>query len=216
MRKTFLLAAAIVIASLSLPAQKTRLGFTAGTAISNYHAKVDGSSDDGKAIVGITAGLLADVSLSGNFSFQPALNLTQKGTKDQQDVGGITEKVQLHGYHAELLLNCLYNAPSNAGNFFIGAGPSVSIGLFGKWKDSFGGDVQTENVKFGNSDEDDLKSLDLGANVLAGFCFPNGLLIAANFNQGLNNLFSGSSGGATLKSHYFGIRLGFLLNKKKK
>ncbi len=215
MKKLLLTANVVLLACTFLPAQKAKLGLTAGATISNYHLIVDGGSISGTAVAVITAGLLTDVPLRADFSFQPALNLTGKGTKNEQtDIGG-TETLTLHSYHAELLLNFLYNHTTNAGKFFIGAGPSVSMGVFGKWKDVIAGDTQKENVKFGNTDNDDLRPLDIGANVTTGFCFPNGLFIAANFNHGLNNLAPGGSANGKLKSHYFGLRLGFFLKNGK-
>lgn len=197
-------------------AQNTRIGFTAGASFANYNAKSGGESDNGNSKPGLTAGVLADIPLSKNFSFQPALNFVQKGTKDEQTFGGITEKVSLVTNQIEVPLNFLFNATGNTGNFFIGAGPSLAFGLSGKWK--FEDDVNslTEDVNFGNSDEDDIKGLDIGANFLAGYCFPNGLMFSANYNAGLNNLVPGNSGSGTLKSHYFGIKVGWLLKGKEK
>ena len=197
-------------------AQNTRIGFTAGASFANYNAKMDGESDNGNSKPGLTAGVLADIPISKNFSFQPALNFVQKGTKDEQTFGGITEKVSLVTNQIEVPLNFLFNATGNTGNFFIGAGPSLAFGLSGKWKFEDGTNSLTEDVSFGNSESDDLKGLDIGANFLAGYCFPNGLMFSANYNAGLNNLAPGNSGSGSLKSHYFGIKAGWLLKGKGK
>jgi Outer membrane protein beta-barrel domain len=215
MKKILLTGSSVLIACFSLLAQKTKFGFTAGASFSNYHAKADGQSQSGNGNAGFTAGLLADVPLSEKLSFQPAFNFIQKGSKDEQTFGGVTEKTKLSTNHAELLLNILYNIQTNGGNFFIGAGPSASIAVSGKWKYSDATDSYKENVRFGNTTDDDLKPIDLGANLTTGFCFPNGLFIAVNYNQGLSNLYPGDSRGSKLTSHYFGIRLGFLLNNMK-
>ncbi len=197
--------------------QNTRFGFTAGVSFANYNSKVDGESDNGNSKVGLTAGVLVDIPLSKNLSFQPAVNFVQKGTKDEQTFGGVTEKVSLGTNHIEVPFNFLFNASGNTGNFFIGAGPSLAFGISGKLKYDDGTDSFTEDVKFGSSDDDFMKGFDLGANFLAGYCFPNGLLFSANYNAGLSNLFPGGSGGnGTLKSHYFGIKIGWMLNGKNK
>lgn len=196
-------------------AQKTRVGFTGGVVFANYHAKVDGESENGDSKSGITAGLLVDVPLRKNFSFQPALNFTQKGTAEKEIYLGITEKTSLRINCIEVPLNFLYNAPGNTGNFFIGAGPSISFHVSGKWKYNDGSESYSTDVKFGNSDEDAFKSMDLGANFVTGYCFPNGLLLAVNYNQGLSNIFTDENDNSTLKSSYFAIKLGFLLNSMK-
>ncbi len=216
MKKIFLLATIVAFCSQA-QSQNARFGFTAGLSIANMHSKVDGESDNGKSKTGILAGVLVDVPISSQFSFQPGLQLVQKGTKDQQTSGGVTEKVKLNINYVELPLNFLYNAKSNTGNFFIGGGPSIGFGISGKWKYDAPGTSLKQDVKFGSSDDADFKRMEIGANFTTGLCFPNGLFIAANYNMGLSNLFPGGTSDGTLKSHYFGIRLGCLLkgNNKK-
>ncbi|MFZ9388896.1 MAG: porin family protein [Chitinophagaceae bacterium] len=204
-----------MIISLIINAQQTRFGISAGAAISNYHAKLEGETDNGNSIAGITAGVLADIPFGKHFSFQPALNWVQKGTKEEVTIMGITGKTKLTGNHLEIPLNFLYNVSGNTGTFFIGAGPSLAFGLSGKWKYDDGTNSLTEDVQFGDDpDNDDMKGVDFGANLLTGYRFPNGLFISANYNLGLSNLVPGGSEEGTLKSSYFGIRLGWLLNGK--
>ncbi len=197
-------------------AQNTRIGFTGGASFANYHSKVDGDTDDGNSLTGFTAGLVIDCPISEHFSFQSGLNFVQKGTKDEQTFGSITEKVTLRTNHLEVPMNFLYNVNSNGGNFFIGAGPFIAFAVSGKWKYEDNDNSLTEDVNFGNTEDDDMKSLDFGANFCTGFCFPNGLFIAANYNMGMSNLAPQGPFDGTLKSHYFGVRLGYLLKGKNK
>jgi Outer membrane protein beta-barrel domain len=215
MKKTILTAVICTVAIFLTNAQKPRIGFTAGTIFSNYTAKLDGETDNANSVTGITAGVLLDLPLSKNFSFQPALDFVQKGTKDEETYMGITEKYKLTNNTIELPLNFLYNSSGHNGNFFIGAGPSFAFSLSGKVKYDDGTDSYSEDIEFGSSDDDDLKGLDFGANFLTGYRFLNGLQISAHYNAGLSNLSPGDSGDGTLKSHYFGIKLGFVLKGKK-
>lgn len=215
MKKLFFVVLAFTASYLTVSAQNTRFGFTAGATFSNYKAEFDGESDNGNTLTGITAGVLADIPIGKTISFQPAVNFVQKGTKDEQGSGSETEKVKLTINAIEIPLNIVYNAPGNNGNFFIGAGPTLAFAVSGKAKYEYAGESISEDLEFGNSDDDDLKGLDLGANVMAGYRFPNGVFIAANFNAGLSNLVPGDAEGASLKSHYFGIRLGWLLKGNK-
>lgn len=217
MKKLFFIALICVASHFTGNAQNTRFGFTAGVAFANYKAKADdGTDESSNSKTGITAGVLADIPVSKHFSFQPAVNFVQKGTKDEETSGGVTEKFKLTVNCIEVPLNFLYNVPGNTGNFFIGAGPSLAFALSGKLKFDDGTNSVTENVKFGSSDNDDMKGLDLGANFMTGYCFPNGLFLSVNYNMGLSNLVPGGSNDGTLKSHYFGIKLGCLLNRKGK
>ncbi len=214
MKKLLFLTAVFTGIQLTSNAQNTRFGFTGGAVFANYNSKIDGESDKGKSKPGLTAGIMIDVPVSKNLSFQPAVNFVQKGAKHEETFGGVTEKVTIGVNCIEVPLNLLYNASGNTGNFFIGAGPSVAFALSGKWKYDDGTNSLTEDIKFGTGDDDLMKGFDLGANFLTGYCFPNGLLLSVNYNMGLSNLNPDVSSDGTLKSSYFGIRLGYLLKGK--
>jgi Outer membrane protein beta-barrel domain len=212
MKKLFLLPAIFIGSYWTGHAQMARFGFSAGTTFANYTAKDDGENDNGKSITGIIAGVLVDIPAGNHFSFQPAVNFVQKGTKDQQG----TEKIKLTVNAIEVPLNFVYNAPGNKGNFFIGAGPSIAFAISGKGKYDDGTNSVSVDLHFGTGDDDIMKGLDVGANFITGFQFQSGLLFSVNYNAGLNNLSTGGSADGTLKSHYFGIKLGYLLNSKGK
>ncbi len=215
MKKTILIAVISIATLTVLNAQNAKIGFTAGTLFSNYTAKVDGETDNANSVAGLTAGILVDIPAGKNFSFQPGINFVQKGTKDEETYMGVTDKYKLCINAIELPLNFLYNAAGNTGNFFVGAGPSLAFAISGKVKYDDGTDSYSEDIKFGNNEaEDDLKGMDFGANFLTGYRFPNGLQVSAHYNMGLSNLMIGGSENGTLKSHYFGIKLGFLLKGK--
>jgi len=123
MKKLFILTAIFFAVHFAGRAQNTRFGFTAGTAIANYHSNGTDPGDNGNSKIGLTGGLLIDIPIGKTFSFQPAVNFVQKGTKDEQTMGGVTEKVSLNVNSIEVPMNLLFNSHGNSGNFFIGAGP---------------------------------------------------------------------------------------------
>lgn len=206
MKKLFFLIATFTTACTY--AQQTQFGFTGGATLSNYKAKQDGNDESGNTKPGFTLGVLVNLQAGKNFIIQPAVNWVQKGTKDEQTTSGTTEKVSLTTNHIEVPVNCIYSS----NGFFIGAGPSFSFGVSGKWKYSDGTNKADEHVKYGNSDNDDLKAFDLGINALSGYQFKSGFFIAVNYNIGLSNLVAGDVPNSSLKSSYTGIRLGYLLN----
>lgn len=184
-------------------AQKPSVGITAGATLSNYKAKDDLGDETAKSKAGFTAGLIANIPACKNFMIQTGAHWVQKGTKDEQ----AGDKVSITVNSIEVPLNFLYNS----NGFFIGAGPSVSFAVSGKGKFN---DLSAK-MHFGNSDGDDMRGFDFGANALTGYQSPGGFLIMANFNQGFSNLVPGEAGDSKLKSHYFGIRLGYVLKGKK-
>ncbi len=216
MKKILLSTGLMLFLTLNIFGQKKSIGFTGGLTISNYHAKVDGETDDGKSKLGFTLGVLADIPLSKNFSFQPALNFVQKGTKEEFDLGGGDDgTIKLSNNSIEIPLNFIYKSGGAACNFFIGAGPSLSLSVAGKIKYDDGTDDFSQDLDFGNSEDDDMRGFDIGANVLAGVECKNGLLVALNYNQGLSNLYPQATDNDKLSSHYFGIRIGYILKMKK-
>ncbi|RZK29866.1 MAG: hypothetical protein EOO61_20060 [Hymenobacter sp.] len=108
-------------------------------------------------------------------------------------------------------MDFVYTTPNG---FFIGAGPSVAFGISGKEEYSDGMNSESQTVEFGNGD-DQLKRIDFGGNLLTGFQFRNGLLLNLNYNFGLNSLTNDTQDDVTVKSRYFGIRLGYIFNKTK-
>lgn len=210
MKKTFITSTCILFL-FAASAQKSSFGITAGTAISNFKSKEGGVSASLNSKVGFTGGLIANVSAGKHFIVQSGLQLVQKGTKFTRSEGGSTIKISTNTNWLEVPINFLYNS----NGFFIGAGPSFSFGVSGKSKTEFNGEKAEEKIKFGNSDNDDIKGFDFGANVMTGYQLNNGLLISANFNQGFSNLMPGSSGNGSVKSHYFGIRVGYMFKGRK-
>ncbi|MBL0232106.1 MAG: PorT family protein [Chitinophagaceae bacterium] len=222
MKKTIILLAAVFAAHLVSIAQNTRVGFTAGVSMSNYKITADNLSIKGDTKAGITFGVLVDAPLSDHLSLQPALNFIQKGLNNTNDLGGgVTEKSKSTINLIEVPVNFLYNSNGKGGNFFVGAGPSLGFGISGNSRTTYsdGTPEESSKIKFGNTIDDDLKGLDLGANLLAGYCLKGGFMFSVNYNLGLSNLVPKPEGNEKMKSHYIGIKLGWMLagdQKKKK
>jgi len=216
MKQLFLITATCLFTGVFSTAQNARFGFTAGSVFANYKAKYDQIEISGKSKTGFTAGMLVDFPMGEKISFQPALNFVQKGTKDEEDFGnGSFAKTSTNINYLEMPMNFLFNASGNAGTFFVGGGPSFSFAISGKSKYEDETGSESGDLEFGNDpDNDDMKGFDFGANMLAGYRFPNGLILSAGYNAGLSNLMPGGSEDGTLKSNYFGVKIGFLLKGK--
>jgi hypothetical protein len=204
MKRTIITLTAFIFFMYAATAQKAQIGFTAGSTLANYKIK-DGSDDQsGNSKAGFTAGVIVNLPAGKNFMIQPGVNWVGKGSKDEED--GHTGSITVNSI--EIPVNFLYKS---TGGFFIGAGPSASFAVSGKAKF----DDVSADLHFGNSNDDDLKGFDFGANFVTGYQSPGGFMVAANFNQGLSNLVPGDAGEGSIKSHYFGIRLGYVLKGKK-
>ena len=213
MKKLLIFAAVLV--SISTYAQKVRIGITSGVSISNYQIQLDGNKESNKAMAGFTAGIIfdipGDIPQYKHFSFQPAINFVQKGTKAEQINGNSTVKSKILVNYIEMPLNFLYNSRGKTGNIFIGGGPAVAIAISGKGKYDDGTTKASENLKFGSNDESTLTRGDLGANFIAGFSLNNGVMFFVNYNAGIANLLPKEMEDSKLRSNYFGIKLGYML-----
>lgn len=204
MKKTIIILMAFVFFMHSANSQKARIGFTAGSTFANYRIKDGGEDQSGNSKAGFTAGLIVNIPVGKNFMIQPGMHWVGKGSQVEEDFN----KVSITVNSIEIPVNFLY---TSNGGFFIGAGPSASFAVSGKAKL----DEISADMHFGNSNDDDMKGFDFGANVVTGYQSPGGFLVAANFNQGFSNLVPGDAGNSSMKSHYLGIRLGYVLKGKK-
>ena len=204
MKKTIIILMAYIFFMHAANSQKARIGFTAGSSLANYKIKEGDEDQSGNSKAGFTAGLIVNIPAGKNFMIQPGIHWVGKGSTDEEN----GDKATLTTNSIEIPVNFLY---TSNGGFFIGAGPSASFAVSGKAKFN---DVSAD-LHFGNSTDDDMKGFDFGANVVTGYQSPGGFLVAANFNQGFSNLVPGDAGSSSIKSHYFGIRLGYVLKGKK-
>jgi Outer membrane protein beta-barrel domain len=193
-------------------AQKARIGFSAGLTMAQVRTKVDNEKDNSKLRAGFSVGVMADLSLAEQFSFQPALNFLQKGGKENLDFGGMTAKYTITLNYLELPLNFVYRSKGEKGHFIAGIGPSLAFGLSGKAKFSGNGQTDSEKIHFGSGDDDDAKPFEFGGNVLLGFESSKGILVTFNYNMGISNISTDSE--SKWKNSYFGLKLGYLLNHK--
>jgi hypothetical protein len=204
MKKTIITLTAFIFFIYAANSQKAQLGFTAGATLANYKIKENGEDQSGNSKAGFTAGVIINIPAGKNFIIQPGVHWVEKGSKDEED----GNKASLTVNSIEIPVNFMY---TSNGGFFIGAGPSASFAVSGKAKFN---DVSAD-MHFGNSNDDDMKGFDFGANFVTGYQSKGGFLIAANFNQGFSNLIAGDAAGSSIKSQYFGIRLGYILKGKK-
>ena len=209
---TYLIINFVLLMTWNSKAQKTSFGITTGPVFPSYKVKIESIAITSDIKVGFTAGVMSSIAMGKSFSFQPGLNFIQKGGTYEEE--GTTDKTTLN--YLELPFNFVYHTNSAKGKFFAGAGPSLSYGISGKdeWDDGYY--QETTEIKFGSEDDDDLKQLEIGINVLAGYQLKNGLFFAANYNMGINNIMSESFEDYKTSYHnrYFAIRIGYLFGKK--
>ncbi|GEM_PF-578940 len=187
--------------------QDIRVGVSAGLTISDVESPYNEMNHSVKT--GYMAGLLLDVPLGDRFIFQPQLNYVQKGNLVREDANG---KIYNALRYAEMPFNFIYKLNSGSTEFYLGAGPSVSVNVPSKRvTDPKEGERFYSDILFGETPENDFKGFDYGANFLAGIRFANKVFISGNYNMGLRDL-NTKDGAESIKNKYFGIQVGFIFN----
>ncbi|MEO7923236.1 MAG: porin family protein [Chitinophagaceae bacterium] len=211
MKKTFLIAiVSVCFLQINAFAQKTRAGIFGGLSQSNYHGKTDGVTSKGKSLAGFTFGMLVDVPLKkSNFSFQPAIQYAQKGwivskTNDQKTYVGLR--------YAEALLNFVYHAKGGKGHVFVGLGPTLGLPLPSKKVTKTDNSKAETTLVFGKDPIADYKSLDYGADLMAGYQFRKGCFVSLGYTFGLRNIHPGENPVDEIKNGCVALKLGILID----
>lgn len=183
---------------------KPTFGIRAGINFQNLNGK-DNSGDklNNDLKTGFNIGANAEIPVGVDFYLQPGLLFTTKGTKF--DISQV--KTTWNISYLELPVNFIYKPELGDGKVLLGFGPYAAFALGGKTKV---GNVETD-INFGSSDDDELKSFDAGANLLAGYEFSNKFSFQLNAGLGLVNIYNRPTNNskATLKNTGFGVSVGY-------
>jgi hypothetical protein len=158
----------------------------AGVTLSKVHVEV---SQGLKSKLGLTLGLAYNYQINDIFSVQPELNFIQKGFRQDyhDNDNGVSFDVEGKFAVNYLEMPVMFKASFGEENlkFFLNAGPSLAIGLGGKFKTeytiTFLGDTESETaegkVKFGDSDDSDDDAIYLDNQLEFGLQIGAGVLI---------------------------------------
>jgi len=146
---------------------------------------------------GFQAGGTMRVQFENNVYFSPAVFYSMKGYKvnftrisNPPDSSAVNNDVTVHTF--ELAPMIQFNFSSEPGHFFIKAGPSIDLQLFGKEKfDKSGGGTVSRNMKFSFADYGYI-----GANLLLhlGYETESGLIIFAHYGHGIGSIVNKDNG----------------------
>jgi len=172
-----------------------------------------------KAVTSFNFGVFVDVKL-GHFSLQPAVNFTGKGGKfdgptGQLPNGSVSQvSTKYNLYYVQVPVNIVYHLPFVVGEFYIGAGPFVGMGVYGRKNLSADNNNNGTHTAISSSDKitfgdnGDIRSDEYGAGAIAGIKLKGGLLFNLNYDLGLSNV-APDQAGNKFKNHVFGTSVGF-------
>lgn len=191
-----------------------RIGFVGGVQSANIIAKDASETYTASYKTGFQLGITIDKSITDHFSIRPQLLYSLKGTKnDPINIGfgyGIAESSFTLSY-LELPVQLMYGIEAGPGKILLGAGPYLAYGLSGKSTAVLAGKSETESIEFGLS-ADQIKRIDFGLKLSAGYELTSGISFSAHFTPGLANL--SNEPATTAKNTVFGASVGFLLGAR--
>lgn len=194
MKKLCLIVAAAIFSLTSVYAQgDVKIGAKAGV---NF-ASLTGDDEGLEGKTSFHVGAVVEIPVSDVFSVQPELLFSDQGAKFEENndvkfnVGYLSVPIMAKYYVAE--------------GFSLEAGPQVGFLLSAKLKD----DNDSEDIK------DELKGIDFGLGLGAGYRLDNGLNFNLRYNLGLSNIVdddSSESDDFELKNSVFQISVGYFFN----
>jgi hypothetical protein len=189
----------------------------AGVSIAKVNVS-DAEMGQAKATLGFTLGAAVNFPINDIFSFQPELVFIQKGFKVKEDFsfgfGGFSESLSLDAKVVVNYLEVPVLAKATFGTntkFHLIAGPSLGIGLGGKYRYEYhavytdGNTVEEEHVeadgkvKFGDPENETSEDLylkrraDFGFQIGGGLLVKEKILIDLRYGIGITNLGGGFS-----------------------
>ncbi|MBR4440483.1 MAG: PorT family protein [Bacteroidales bacterium] len=207
--RLFVVSAALALSSSAF-AQDIDFGVKAGMNISNFSEKYGGSKvNDNKSKIGISLGAFADYSLTDMFAIEAGLQFDQVGSKFEWSEDDESEKITTNVNYLTIPINFRANLAVGDNKLYFLAGPTIGLGLSGKEKAEYTEDGKTNKtddaLKFGSGDEDNMKRMNLGFLLGAGFEMTNNIGFRLTYDIGLSNLLPKGDGDNSLKTGCLGL-----------
>lgn len=190
MKKLFLLTACAATMAFTSSAQ---IGIAPVVGLNM--ANLAGENADGDMKMGFHIGVLKDFQISDNFSVQPGILFSSKGSKTKIDLGPLgSTDLKLNLNYIEIPINAVYRFNGEDGGFMLHGGPYLGYLMSAKLNETSG--------------TDGMKKMDFGINVGAGYQLPMGLFVRAQYGLGLASIYEE---GGSVTNRVIGISVGYNL-----
>ena len=181
-------------------------GYIFGLNLSTITLKTKGISSRPETPAGIHFGGFLEIPVKGNFTLQPALLLSAKGSNFKID----STEFSLAPVYLEVPVMAVYSFGSDVLKVSLFAGPYFACGIGGYKIESEGG---FRYLSFGSGENKDLKPFDFGLNFGAGVNI-KGFMISAQYGIGLLNILPSTTTDSEIKNKVIGISISSLFAVK--
>jgi hypothetical protein len=204
---------------------QVRIGIQGGATLStaSFTKEADLKTTT-RPVYGPALAVVADIPVTGNWHLRPALQYLQKGVKYKgvSNDGIINGRVvsDLRTHYAELPVFMTWQKSLGNKSLFLGAGPSVSVGIDGQVEVASYLETIPEPIvaikgnpfKRSADIEEPMKRLEWGAAAMAGLEFRNGLFITAQYHHGLRDI-DGSAEDGVFRNRTAGLSVGYFFGR---
>jgi len=198
--------AILLIVSFAEVHAQVKPGYIFGLNLSTVTLKTKGISSKPDTPAGIHFGAFLEIPLKGNFTLQPGLLLSAKGSNFKID----SAEFSLSPVYLEVPVMALYSFGSDAVKISLFGGPYFACGIGGYKIESEGG---LRFLSFGSGENYDLKPFDIGLNIGAGLNI-RGFMISAQYGIGLANILPVTRVDSEMKNKVIGISVSSLFEGK--
>lgn len=174
---------ALALCSFTAFAQP-KFGVKAGLNLANMNFSGEFSDeveDIKEMLITFQVGGVVEFDLAENVALQSGLMLVGKGFKLEDD--DFDAQATWNPMYLQVPALILYKQKM----FYVGGGPYVGFGLFGKAKEDIAGDEDEYDLNFGNGENDDFASIDFGLQFEAGVILNSNIRLGAGYGLGLSN-----------------------------
>ncbi len=163
------------------------------------------------------AGILLDISILRQLHLETGVFYAMNGVRGTFSKNGYanSETVNIHAIETPVTL--MYKSNDYGyGRFFAGAGVFFGYNVSGTDKNT-NEDIPSGQLDIGASDTDQIRTVDAGICLHAGYQLSNGLFFRARYQRGLKNISPVSDiSKASIYSQSYGIDIGFYFLEKRK
>jgi hypothetical protein len=177
-------------------------GYIFGMNLSTMTLKTQGISSHPDTPIGIHFGGFFEIPIKGNFTLQPGLLFSAKGSNYKID----SVEFSLSPIYLEIPVIAVYSFSIDAVKISLFAGPYFACGV-GGYKIESGSELK--NISYGSGENSDLRPFDIGLNFGAGVNI-KGLLISAQYGMGLANVSPVATIDSEMKNRVIGISISSL------
>lgn len=164
--------------------QNLQFGLQGGLCLAGASAKEPGIPIKGGPGIGFAIGAMGDYALPDK-RFSIRANLTFQYQVVNDNSNGFTGHIDVAAL--SLPIDFVYHTPLANGKLFFGAGPYVDCALFGHFSGDQGSD-DSYPIEFGSSPIDDIKRMDYGIDLLAGYQLQKNMQLTAKFDYGIRDV----------------------------